>query len=159
MLNVGLTRTRANMLLAPASEGPSSLHYPCPRRVSQPALSSADLPAPEAPTGAAPPILATRARRRRADRLWRPDLQLVEVNGARRGALPGGDARHMLLQDSLLGALAVQVIWGLCWVASRTEPWPDTWTLVSIDTRTPSTRPTLVSIDTPPTLQTGNSDR
>ena len=46
------------------------------------------------------------------------------------------------------------------------EPWPDTWTLVSIDTRTPSTRPTLVSIDTPPTLlrhtqtlQTGNSDR
>ena len=40
--------------------------------------------------------------------------------GARRGALPGGDARHMLLQDSLLGALAVQVIWGLCWVASRT---------------------------------------
>ena len=50
----------------------------------------------------------------------RPDLQLVEVNGARRGALPGGDARHMLLQDSLLGALAVQVIWGLCWVASRT---------------------------------------
>ena len=53
-------------------------------------------------------------------RLWRPDLQLVEVNGARRGALPGGDARHMLLQDSLLGALAVQVIWGLCWAASRT---------------------------------------
>ena len=50
----------------------------------------------------------------------RPALQLVEVNGARRGALPGGDARHMLLQDSLLGALAVQVIWGLCWVASRT---------------------------------------
>ena len=49
-----------------------------------------------------------------------PDLQLVEVNGARRGALPGGDARHMLLQDSLLGALAVQVIWGLCWAASRT---------------------------------------
>ena len=50
-----------------------------------------DLPAPEAPTGAAPPILAamtTRARRRRASRLWRPDLQLVEVNGARRGALP-----------------------------------------------------------------------
>ena len=45
---------------------------------------------------------------------------LVEVNGARRGALPGGDARHMLLQDSLLGALAVQVIWGLCWAASRT---------------------------------------
>ena len=44
----------------------------------------------------------------------------MEVNGARRGALPGGDARHMLLQDSLLGALAVQVIWGLCWVASRT---------------------------------------
>ena len=37
-----------------------------------------------------------------------------------RGALPGGDARHMLLQDSLLGALAVQVIWGLCWAASRT---------------------------------------
>ena len=62
----------------------------------------------------------TRARRRRAGRLWRPDLQLVEVNGARRGALPGGDARHMLLQDSLLGALAVQVIWGLCWAASRT---------------------------------------
>ena len=56
----------------------------------------------------------------------------------------------MLLQDSLLGALAVQVIWGLCWVASRTEPWPDTWTLVSIDTRTPWTRLTLVSIDTPP---------
>ena len=82
-----------------------------------------DLPAPEAPTGAAPPILAamtTRARRRRAGRLGRPDLQLVEVNGARRGALPGGDARHMLLQDSLLGALAVQVIWGLCWAASRT---------------------------------------
>ena len=50
----------------------------------------------------------------------RPDLQLVEVNGARRGALPGGDARHMLLQDSLLGALAVQVIWGLCRAASRT---------------------------------------
>ena len=25
------------------------------------------------------------------------------------------------------------------------EPWPDTWTLVSMDTRTPSTRPTLVS--------------
>ena len=49
-----------------------------------------------------------------------PDLQLVEVNGASRGALPGGDARHMLLQDSLLGALAVQVIWGLCWAASRT---------------------------------------
>ena len=48
------------------------------------------------------------------------DLQLVEVNGACRGALPGGDARHMLLQDSLLGALAVQVIWGLCWAASRT---------------------------------------
>ena len=24
----------------------------------------------------------------------------------------GGDARHVLLQDSLLGALAVQVIWG-----------------------------------------------
>ena len=47
-------------------------------------------------------------------------MQLVEVNGARRGALPGGDARHMLLQDSLLGALAVQVIWGLCWAASRT---------------------------------------
>ena len=68
----------------------------------------------------------TRApRRRRAGRLCgrasgRPDLQLVEVNGARRGALPGGDARHMLLQDSLLGALAVQVIWGLCWAASRT---------------------------------------
>ena len=74
--------------------------------------------------GPAPPILAmtTRARRRRAGRLWRPDLQLVEVNGARRGALPGGDARHMLLQDSLLGALymAVQMIWGLCWAASRT---------------------------------------
>ena len=50
----------------------------------------------------------------------RQDLQLVEVNGACRGALPGGDARHMLLQDSLLGALAVQVIWGLCWAASRT---------------------------------------
>ena len=48
----------------------------------------------------------------------RPDLQLVEVNGAHRGG--PGDARHMLLQDSLLGALAVQVIWGLCWVASRT---------------------------------------
>ena len=82
-----------------------------------------DLPAPEAPTGAAPPILAamtTRARRRRAGRPWRSALQLVEVNGARRGALPEGDARHMLLQDSLLGALAVQVIWGLCWVASRT---------------------------------------
>ena len=44
----------------------------------------------------------------------------MEVNGACRGALPGGDARHMLLQDSLLGALAVQVIWGLYWVASRT---------------------------------------
>ena len=43
-----------------------------------------------------------------------------EVNGACRGALPGGDACHMLLQDSLLGALAVQVIWGLCWAASRT---------------------------------------
>ena len=71
----------------------------------------------------APPILAamtTRVRRRRADRRWRPELQLVEVNGARRGALHGGDARHMLLQDSLLGALAVQVIWGLCWAASRT---------------------------------------
>ena len=39
------------------------------------------------------------------------------------------------------------------------EPWPDTWTLVSIDTRTPSTRPTLVSIDTSHTLQTGDSDR
>ena len=26
----------------------------------------------------------------------------------------------MLLQDSLLGALAVQVIWGLCRAASRT---------------------------------------
>ena len=39
---------------------------------------------------------------------------------ARRGALSGGDARHMLLQDSLLGALAVLVIWGLCWAASRT---------------------------------------
>ena len=67
--------------------------------------------------------MTTRARRRRAGLLWRsgrPDLQLVEVNGARRGALPGGDARHMLLQDSLLGALAVQVIWGLCWAASRT---------------------------------------
>ena len=64
--------------------------------------------------------MTTRVRRRRADRLWRPGLQLVEVNGARRGALPGGDARHMLLQDSLLGALAVQVIWGLCWAASRT---------------------------------------
>ena len=50
----------------------------------------------------------------------RPGLQLVEVNGACRGALPGGDARHRLLQDSLLGALAVQVIWGLCWAASRT---------------------------------------
>ena len=33
---------------------------------------------------------------------------------------PRSDARHMLLQDSLLGALAVQVIWGLCWAASRT---------------------------------------
>ena len=69
--------------------------------------------------------MTTRARRRRAGRLWRPDLELVYaagggVNGARRGALPGGDARHMLLQDSLLGALAVQVIWGLCWAASRT---------------------------------------
>ena len=67
--------------------------------------------------------MTTRARRRRAGRLWRSgrqDLQLVEVNGACRGALPGGDARHMLLQDSLLGALAVQVIWGLCWAASRT---------------------------------------
>ena len=32
-------------------------------------------------------------------------MQLVEVNGARRGALPGGDARHMLLaSDSLLGS-------------------------------------------------------
>ena len=38
------------------------------------------------------------------------------------------------------------------------EPWPDTWTLVSIDTRTPSTRPTLVSIDTPPTLLRHSSD-
>ena len=82
-----------------------------------------DLPAPEAPTGAAPPILAamtTRARRRRAGRLWRPDLQLVEVNGARRGALPGGEVRHMLLQAIRCWALAVQVIWGLCWAASRT---------------------------------------
>ena len=71
---------------------------PCLRSAAPP---FSDLPAPEAPTGAAPPILAamtTRARRRRAGRLWRPDLQLVEVNGARRGALPGGDARHMLLQ-------------------------------------------------------------
>ena len=33
-----------------------------------------------------------------------------------------------------------------------------TWTLVSIDTRTPSTRPTLVSIDTPPTLLRHYSD-
>ena len=51
------------------------------------------------------------------------DLQLVgrsTFNDACRGALPGGDARHMLLQVLLLGALAVQVIWGLCWVASRT---------------------------------------
>ena len=46
----------------------------------------------------------------------------MEVNGACRGALPGGDARHMLLQDSLLGALAVQVIWGLCRAASRGAP-------------------------------------
>ena len=53
--------------------------------------------------------------------LWAAgSAELVEANGARRGALPGGDARHMLLQDSLLGALAVQVIWGLCWAASRT---------------------------------------
>ena len=42
----------------------------------------------------------------------RPALQLVEVNGVCRGALPGGDARHMLLQNSLLGALAVQLTWG-----------------------------------------------
>ena len=41
---------------------------------------------------------------------------------------------------------------------SYPEPWPDTWTLVSIDTRTPSTRPTLVSIDTPPTLLRHSSD-
>ena len=49
-----------------------------------------NLPAPEAPTWTAPPILAamtTRARRWRAGRLWRPDLQLVEVNGARRPSL------------------------------------------------------------------------
>ena len=32
-------------------------------------------------------------------------------------------------------------------VVEKPEPWPDTWTLVSIDTRPPSTRPTLVSID------------
>ena len=32
----------------------------------------------------------------------------------------------MLLQNSLLGALAVQVIWGLCWVASRTGRWTST---------------------------------
>ena len=63
---------------------------------------------------------AGRAARQPAASGRRPDLQLVEVNGARQGALPGGDARHMLLQDSLLGALAVQVIWGLCWAASRT---------------------------------------
>ena len=83
-----------------------------------------DLPAPEAPTGAAPRILAamtTRARQQRAGRLWAAGSAAGgEVNGARRGALPGGDARHMLLQDSLLGALAVQVIWGLCWAASPT---------------------------------------
>ena len=42
--------------------------------------------------------------------------------------------------------------------AYPSEPWPDTWTLVSIDTRTPSTRPTLVSIDTPPTLLRHSSD-
>ena len=42
---------------------------------------------------------------------------------------------------------------------SYPEPWPDTWTLVSIDTRaSPSTRPTLVSIDTPPTLLRHSSD-
>ena len=114
-------RAAAGSAAAPwAQQGSSSRRLVCCRKV---APLFYDLPAPEAPTGAAPPILAamtTRARRRRAGRLWRPDLQLVEVNGARRGALPGGDARHMLLQDSLLGALAVQVIWGLCWVASRT---------------------------------------
>ena len=76
-------------------------------------------------------------------RLWRPDLQLVEVNGARRGALPGGDARHMLLQDSLLGALAVQVIWGLYRVASRTLRTLDQrWVCVcgTVDRLTPRAR-------------------
>ena len=53
------------------------------------------------------------------------------------------------MESRLSGSLAVK---------RRTEPWPDTWTLVSIDTRTPSTRPTLVSIDTPPTLLRHSSD-
>ena len=127
----GRVRSTAERLSRAASCGRTSGR--CLRSAAPP---FSDLPAPEAPTGAAPPILAamtTRARRRRVGRLpasvlrrwpslrWRPECGICSwrSNGARRGALPGGDARHMLLQDSLLGVLAVQLIWGLCWVASR----------------------------------------
>ena len=80
-------------------EESAPLFYICPRLRPRRGGCTADLAA-----------MTTRARRRRVGRLWAAgnlQLQLVEVNGARRGALPGGDARHMLLQDSLLGALAV----------------------------------------------------
>ena len=77
----GRVRSAAERLSRAASCGRTSGR--CLRSAAPP---FSDLPAPEAPTGAAPPILAamtTRARRRRAGRLWWPDLQLVEVNGAR----------------------------------------------------------------------------
>ena len=50
----------------------------------------------------------------------RPGLLQARADGARRGALSGGGVRHMLLQDSLLGDLGWQVIWGLCWELVKT---------------------------------------
>ena len=52
----------------------------------------------------------------------RPGLLQARADGARRGALSGGGVRHMLMQISPLSDLVRQVIWGLCWAASRGAP-------------------------------------
>ena len=52
----------------------------------------------------------------------RPGLLQARADGARRGALSGGGVRHMLVQISPLSDLVRQVIWGLCWAASRGAP-------------------------------------
>ena len=108
----------------------SSRRLRCCRKVAPPLLH--DRPLRLRPDGA-PPAAATMTAAA-APAVGKKDLACCRreptahttrgsmADGARRGALSGGGVRHMLMQISPLSDLVRQVIWGLCWAASRGAP-------------------------------------
>ena len=101
----------------------SSRRLRCCRKVAPPLLH--DRPLRLRPDGA-PPAAATMTAAA-APAVGKKDLaccrrESPRADGARRGALSGGGVRHMLMQISPQGDLVRQVIWGLCWAASRGAP-------------------------------------